>query len=100
MVARKWPANIIRAKGLCYFSDDIDKCYLFEQSGRQKSIRDAGLWYATMEEEELQERLERDPILRRDWDPVYGDRMQKIVFIGQHLDKPGLTKLMDDCLAE
>ena len=100
MVARKWPANIIRAKGLCYFSDDIDKCYLFEQSGRQKSIRDAGLWYATMEEEELQECLERDPILRRDWDPVYGDRMQKIVFIGQHLDKPGLAKLMDDCLAE
>ena len=100
MVARKWPANIIRAKGLCYFSDDTDKCYLFEQAGRQKSIRDAGLWYATMEEEELQERLERDPILRRDWDPVYGDRMQKIVFIGQHLDKPGLAKLMDDCLAE
>ena len=100
MVARKWPANIIRAKGLCYFSDDIDKCYLFEQSGRQKSIRDAGLWYATMEEEELQERLARDPVLRRDWDPVYGDRMQKIVFIGQHLDKPGLTKLLDDCLAE
>ena len=100
MVARKWPANIIRAKGLCYFSDDIDKCYLFEQSGRQKSIRDAGLWYATMEEEELQERLARDPILRRDWDPVYGDRMQKIVFIGQHLDKPGLAKLLDDCLAE
>ena len=100
MVARKWPANIIRAKGLCYFSDDTDKCYLFEQSGRQKSIRDAGLWYATMEEEDLNERLERDPILRRDWDPVYGDRMQKIVFIGQHLDKPGIKKLMDDCLAE
>jgi G3E family GTPase len=100
MVARKWPKNIIRAKGLCYFSDDIDKCYLFEQAGRQKSIRDAGLWYATMEEEELQERLERDPILRRDWDPVYGDRMQKIVFIGQHLDKKALAQLMDECLAE
>ena len=100
MVARKWPQNIIRAKGLCYFSDDTDKCYLFEQAGRQKSVRDAGLWYATMEEEELQLRLERDPVLRRDWDPVYGDRMQKIVFIGQHLDKPGIKKLMDDCLAE
>ncbi|MBQ3765492.1 MAG: GTP-binding protein [Bacteroidales bacterium] len=97
-VARKWPANIIRAKGLCYFSDDPDKCYLFEQAGRQKSIRDAGLWYATMEEEELNERLENDPILRRDWDPVYGDRMQKIVFIGQHLDKKALAQLMDECL--
>ena len=99
-VAKKWPRNIIRAKGLCYFSDDTDKCYLFEQAGREKSVRDAGLWYATMEEEDLQERLERDPILRRDWDPVYGDRMQKIVFIGQHLDKPALARLMDDCLAE
>ena len=99
-VAKRWPAGIIRAKGLCYFSDDTDKCYLFEQAGRQKSIRDAGLWYATMEEEELQERLDRDPILRRDWDPVYGDRMQKIVFIGQHLDKEALARLMDGCLAK
>ena len=99
MVATKWPANIIRAKGLCYFSDDIDKCYLFEQAGKQKSIRDAGLWFATMEPEELAEMMNRDRILRADWDPEYGDRMQKIVFIGQHLDKPALEKLMDSCLA-
>jgi len=100
MVATKWPANIIRAKGLCYFSDDIDKCYLFEQAGKQKSIRDAGLWFATMEPEELAEMMNRDRKLRADWDPEYGDRMQKIVFIGQHLDKPALEKLMDSCLAE
>ena len=99
MVATKWPSNIIRAKGLCYFSNDIDKCYLFEQAGRQKSIRDAGLWFATMEPEELAEMMNRDRKLRADWDPEYGDRMQKIVFIGQHLDKPALEKLMDSCLA-
>ena len=99
MVATKWPANIIRAKGLCYFSNDIDKCYLFEQAGKQKSIRDAGLWFATMEPEELAEMMNRDRKLRADWDPEYGDRMQKIVFIGQHLDKPALEKLMDSCLA-
>ena len=99
MVATKWPANIIRAKGLCYFSNDIDKCYLFEQAGRQKSIRDAGLWFATMEPDELAEMMNRDRKLRADWDPEYGDRMQKIVFIGQHLDKPALEKLMDSCLA-
>ena len=52
-----------------------------------------------MEPEELQEMMERDRKLRQDWDPEYGDRMQKIVFIGQHLDKPGLEKLMDSCLA-
>ncbi len=99
MVATKWPANIIRAKGLCYFSNDIDKCYLFEQAGKQKCIRDAGLWFATMEPEELAEMMNRDRKLRADWDPEYGDRMQKIVFIGQHLDKPALEKLMDSCLA-
>ncbi len=100
MVAKQWPKEIIRAKGLCYFSNDTDKCYLFEQAGRQKSIRDAGLWFATMEPEELQEMMNRDRKLRADWDPEYGDRMQKIVFIGQHLDKKGIEDLMDSCLAE
>ncbi|MBO4755140.1 MAG: GTP-binding protein [Bacteroidales bacterium] len=100
MVARRWPANIIRAKGICYFSVDQDKCYLFEQAGRQKSLKDAGLWFATMPEDELQDMMERDRKLREDWDPQYGDRMQKIVFIGQNLDKPGLEKLMDSCLAD
>ena len=100
MVARHWPANIIRAKGICYFSVDQDKCYLFEQAGRQKSLKDAGLWFATMPEDELQDMMERDRKLREDWDPQYGDRMQKIVFIGQNLDKPGLEKLMDSCLAD
>ena len=100
MVARHWPANIIRAKGLCYFSQDIDKCYLFEQAGRQKTLKDCGLWFATMEPDELAEMMERDRKLREDWTEAYGDRMQKIVFIGQNLDKPALEKLMDSCLAD
>ncbi len=99
-IFKHWPAGIIRAKGLCYFSSEPDQCYLFEQAGRQKLIKDAGLWYATMDEYELQLQMERDPQLRRDWDPVYGDRMQKIVFIGQHLDKQEITRLMDACIAE
>jgi len=98
MVAKHWPSNIIRAKGLCYFDNNKDQCYLFEQAGRQKSIREAGLWFATMPEDELQDMMRRDKNLRRDWDPVYGDRMQKIVFIGQNLDKKALEALMDSCL--
>jgi G3E family GTPase len=100
MVAKYWPSNIIRAKGLCYFSSDIDKCYLFEQAGRQKSLKDCGLWFATMEPDELAEMMERDRKLREDWTEEYGDRMQKIVFIGQHLDKKGIERMMDSCLAE
>ena len=100
MVAKHWPRQIIRAKGLCYFAHDTDRCYLFEQAGTQKTVRDAGLWYATMPEYELEEMMRRDAKLRRDWDPVYGDRMNKIVFIGQHLDRDTLEAVMDSCLQE
>lgn len=97
-VATKWPKNVIRAKGVCYFTDEPDMCYLFEQAGQQKTIRQAGKFYATMPENELQRMLDTDPTLRRDWDETYGDRMQKIVFIGQNLDKEEITRLLDDCL--
>ena len=100
IVSKKWPSNIIRAKGLCYFADDPDRCYLFEQSGSQKSIKEAGLWFATMPEDQLQEMMLRDKNLRRDWDPKYGDRMQKIVFIGRNIDPVAIDDLMDSCLAE
>lgn len=97
-VAIKWPKNVIRAKGVCYFTDEPDMCYLFEQAGKQKTIRQAGKFYATMPENELQRMLDTDPTLRRDWDETYGDRMQKIVFIGQNLDKEEITRLLDECL--
>ena len=97
-VATKWPKNVIRAKGVCYFTDEPDMCYLFEQAGQQKTIRQAGKFYATMPENELQRMLDTDPTLCRDWDETYGDRMQKIVFIGQNLDKEEITRLLDECL--
>ena len=97
-VAKQWPRNIIRAKGLCYFSDETDMSYLFEQAGRQFQLRSAGKWYATAPEEDLEEIARQDPDFKKDWDPVYGDRMQKIVFIGQKIDKEQLTRDLDFCL--
>ena len=97
-VARKWPKGIIRAKGICWFHDEPDMCYVFEQAGKQVSLRNAGQWYATMSKEELQDFMERNPQLRRDWDDQYGDRMQKLVFIGQNLDKEKITADLDFCL--
>ena len=98
-VARKWPKGIIRAKGICWFKDEQDICYVFEQAGKQVSLRNAGQWYATMPQDELQQFMMQNPDLRRDWDAQYGDRMQKIVFIGQHLDKEQIASLLDFCLA-
>ena len=97
-VARQWPKGVIRAKGICYFADERDTCYVFEQAGKQVSIRNAGEWYATMPKDELESFMERNPGVRRDWDEQYGDRMQKLVFIGQHLDKDEIARKLDFCL--
>ena len=99
-VARRWPKSVIRAKGICWFHDEPEMCYVFEQAGKQVSIRQAGQWYATMPENELRLFKEQNPGLERDWDERYGDRMQKLVFIGQHLDKEAITRELDACLEE
>jgi len=97
-VAAHWPKNVLRCKGMCYFAEEYDMCYLFEQAGKQFNLRKAGEWFATMPKEELMQLMADDAQLRKDWDDQYGDRMQKLVFIGQHLDKQALKTALDNCL--
>lgn len=99
-VSSQWPAGLIRTKGVIYFAHNRDMSYLFEQAGRQKKLTEAGYWYATAPADELAALMEREPGLRRDWDPVYGDRMIKLVFIGRDLDRKRLIADLDACLAE
>ena len=99
-IATKWSRHIIRTKGVCYFSHNRDMSYLFEQAGTQKQLTEAGLWYATAPEEDLIELMRQEPGLLRDWDEKYGDRMQKIVFIGQYMDKEQIIRDLDECLEE
>ena len=97
-IARHWPANVIRAKGICYFTDNRDMSYMFEQAGRQKQLREAGQWYATAPIEDLIQLMQQDPGFIRDWDEKYGDRMQKIVFIGRNMDVERIKADLDNCL--
>lgn len=94
-IDKDWGRQIIRTKGLLYFADEQDMSYLFEQAGPQKNLNQAGCWYATMPEKELKKMLEEEPILRKDWDEKYGDRMVKLVFIGQHINKAEITAELD-----
>lgn len=98
LVARLWPKSVIRCKGLCYFSNEWDNCYIFEQAGRQVSLSNAGQWYATMPAEEFEEFKRQNPSILNEWDEKYGDRMQKLVFIGQKMDRKAITTLLDACL--
>ena len=100
-VARKWPRDVVRAKGICYFADEPDMCYVFEQAGQQKTVKQAGQWLATMPADQLAEIRRNNPQLEKEWDDKYGDRMIKIVFIGQHIkeQKDAIIKELDKCLS-
>ena len=99
-VSTKWTKNIIRCKGLVYFRDEQETCYVFEQAGKQMNLTNAGQWYATMPADELKQLFENNPKVKAQWDDKYGDRMQKLVFIGQHLDREAITKGLDSCLED
>jgi len=99
-LSKNRPKNVIRAKGVCYFREYRSMSYLYEQAGVQQKLTEAGLWYATAPEEDLVQLMREDPSFMRDWDPEYGDRMIKIVFIGQNMDKAQLTKELDACLED
>ncbi len=98
LVARLWPSSVIRCKGLCYFATEPDMCYVFEQAGKQVSLSQAGQWYATMPADELAQFKQQNPAAFKDWVDIYGDRMQKLVFIGQHMDREAIETLLDACI--
>ena len=99
-ISKRLPKSVIRAKGLCYFSNNTDMSCLFEQAGKQISLCEVGRWFATAPEEELIQMMRQDPTIMKDWDAHYGDRMQKIVFIGQNMDKEQICRDLDTCLDE
>ena len=94
-----WPNEVIRTKGLLWAVQDPDMSYLFEQVGHQVRLVENGFFVASAPEEEMKRILEEEPELLRDWDPVLGDRMTKLVIIGRHMDRDALEAGLDACLA-
>ena len=94
-ISKPWPRKIIRAKGITYFTDEKDMSYMFEQAGSLKDLTPAGPWLACESPDFIAEVLEQNPDLERDFDPFYGDRMIKIVFIGNNISESEITKELD-----
>ena len=87
----------IRCKGLVWFSSDNEMSYLFEQAGKQLSLSEAGYWLATAPKEELEQMVKANPDIMNDWDDEVGDRITKLVFIGQNMDKDKIKKDLKNC---
>jgi len=87
--------QIIRTKGLVYFTNDNKMSYIYEQAGRQRVLTENGPWYATLPRHQIEQLLLNDEKFRKDWDEVYGDRMIKLVFIGQKIDKKKIIEELD-----
>lgn len=99
-VFAKWPKEVIRAKGLFWIADDPQTAYIFEQSGKQKTATDDGKWIAAFPEYERKQILQMNPDIAEAWHPVYGDRVNKLVFIGRNMDKDAIIKTLDDCISD
>ena len=99
-VFAKWPKEVIRAKGLFWVKEQPNIAFIFEQSGKQKTATDDGDWIAAFPEKDKAMILEMNPELKAAWHPVYGDRMNKLVFIGRKMDKAAIIKALDACIAE
>lgn len=93
------PKNIIRSKGIIWAAENNNDAYMFEQAGKQINIANAGQWVATAPRKVRAKMMEEDPTLVADWDEEIGDRMIKVVFIGHDMDKEGIIKSLDECLA-
>lgn len=95
-----YPKEIIRAKGIFWIKEDPDTAYIFETSGRQKTATDDGKWIACYPKMQQEMILQMNPDIAASWHPVYGDRVNKIVFIGRNMDKKAIIAAMDNCVAE
>lgn len=92
------PKNIIRSKGIVWFSSDDENMYIFEQAGPQNNVFQADLWIDALPEGQKQMYISENPDIKKDWREDVGDRMVKLVFIGQKMDKEAIFKALDECL--
>ena len=88
--------HIIRAKGVCYFTNELEKIYVYESAGKQATLTYSRNWFsASLSKRQLKYLRENDENFAHDWDDEYQDRLIKLVFIGQNLNEKAIRKELD-----
>lgn len=94
----EWPEEIVRAKGIVWLATRNDMAQSISQAGPSIQFGPAGKWAAALSEAELKEVLLEDSSVAESWNEQYGDRVNKIVFIGLDLDRLVICSELDQCL--
>jgi G3E family GTPase len=93
-----WPESVVRAKGTLWLATRNQMAQSLSQAGPSIQFGPAGLWAASLPEDQREALLAEEPELQEIWDAQYGDRITKFVLIGIHLDPSALIEQLDDCL--
>lgn len=100
-VNTQFPQNIIRSKGLFWLASRPDQALIWSSAGGSCKVDPAGVWWASMS---FSERIgsaafvQNQELIESDWDAIYGDRKNELVFIGQYLQKEKLLDGLNACL--
>ena len=97
-IETSYPKDIIRAKGYLWFYQEPDQAVLFEQAGSSIAITPISSWVAAGSKEEQEESLRDYPELMEEWDELWGDRNNQIVFIGKDLNENQIKEALNGCI--
>ncbi len=98
----KFPATIIRSKGLFWLVSRPDQAMIWGQAGGSLRTDSAGVWWSSMSFEKrsrFSNFLENKKEIEKHWDSTFGDRKNEIVFIGQNMNEIEIRNALDGCLS-
>ena len=101
-VENKFPSTIIRSKGLFWLASRPDQALVWGQAGGSLRADSAGVWWCSMPFSRRTNHIsfiENQAKIEEGWDPVFGDRKNEVVFIGQDMDEEQIKADLDKCLA-
>lgn len=90
--------KLIRSKGYFWLASRPEFAGQWSQAGGIARYGFAGMFWKAIPEKNWPTDEEYLASIKKSWVEPFGDMRQELVFIGQGLDKSGMTSALDDCL--